>query len=715
MKYFTLVLLVAGLAIALPLPDAGAAPANAVEFATVRELALRKAEAEYPGARLGVELPYVDETGATVAWSFVFRTDGKPMGNFGEVRDDILAERELLGPNTDLTRWRSKYAHITVSARTDRRPILRYGFGAGEFWAVGEAALERARQSLGSGARLSRLYFVHPVVYFEFENAAGRRVVLSEHFERAWDSRESFAGEIQQTIGQMRARHGFDAAGTAAAHAAEWQEALAEDFAEFTEVFVPNPERAPFYDWSYGCTPTAGAIVLGYIDRTQDYGKLVKWFAKRYDMVEGETDWQIPNTQRECAIGMGTDTTRGGTSIYAISGGLQQVGMDNGYIFTMLDALGASWNDWAWDTIKIEINAGRAHIWSALWEIHSLAAFGYREPQKEVYVHNTWWAPAEWWGHSGDDWAHVASPDPWGGNPKKVELLYPKGDTNYNGNGRGEQLYVGDTVRVTWANSGDPGTRVEVDLSLDAGRTWTALDANAPDNGEYRWVIGASVPTNDSARLRLRQFDGSDLTSADGSFGSFRILREPLPPPQVSPPNGLPVMNPPIELVVDSARARSDSFDFKLVLGTDTLLRQTGTSPRWSLEGFPFVYNRTYKWLVRGHNQYGWGDWSTAWTFRVLFQGLAEASPVATPHQFEAPGIARLGAGSVRFAFGLGEPGREVAVFDASGTQVRSIAAPAAGRLDWDLRDSGGRLVSTGLYFLRAGSSGPVRKLVIVE
>ena len=96
MKLLTLVLLAASLALALPLPDAGAAPANAVEFATVQDLALRKAEAEYPGARLGIALPYVDESGATVAWSFVFRADGGKMGDYDEVMLENVPESSPL-------------------------------------------------------------------------------------------------------------------------------------------------------------------------------------------------------------------------------------------------------------------------------------------------------------------------------------------------------------------------------------------------------------------------------------------------------------------------------------------------------------------------------------------------------------------------------------------------------------------------------------------
>lgn len=46
MKQLTLVLLTASLALALPLPEAGSVPENAVDFAVVRDLALRKAEAE---------------------------------------------------------------------------------------------------------------------------------------------------------------------------------------------------------------------------------------------------------------------------------------------------------------------------------------------------------------------------------------------------------------------------------------------------------------------------------------------------------------------------------------------------------------------------------------------------------------------------------------------------------------------------------------------
>lgn len=717
MRTFAVILLAAGSVPALPLPENGVRPPFAVDPSAVRAVALRKAAAEYPGARLGVELPYVDQTGATVAYSFVFRVDGGEMGGYDDVRADILAERAQLGPDVDLTRWRSKYAHVTVSARRDRRPILRYGYGAGEYWAVGAVARERARLALGSEVRFTRLYFIHPVVYFEFEDAAGRRVIYSEHFERSWDSREAFVAEVEQNIAEMRARHGFDASAAAAVHFAEWETALAADFRDYTEVFVPSVGRAPFYDWSYGCTPTSGAMVLGYIDRTQDYGKLIKWFAQRYDMVEGEPDWQIPNAQRECAIAMGTDTTRGGTSIYGIAGGLQSVGMANGYVFTMLDALGASWNDWCWDTIKMEIDAGRAHVWSALWAIHSLAAFGYREPQKDVYVHNTWWAPAEWWGHSGNDFAHVASPDPWGGDPRRVELVYPKGDTNYNSNGRGQQFYVGDTVRVVWANFGPSGSRVGIDLSLNGGKDWTVLDDNVPDTGAWNWVVSTELRRNDSTRLRLRQYSGTAMTSADGSFGNFLILREPLPPPQVAPPNGLPVFDPPVVVEVDSSRARADSFDFKLILGTDTLLRHTGTSPRWSLDGYPFIYGRIYKWVVRGRNNYGWSEWSAPWSFRILFQGIEETvgRPVSGSAALPVT-IARLSAGQLEFGSRKPNPSGVVTIFDAAGRVVVSISPSRSdGTLSWNMCDNSGKIVGPGCYIAVLEPGRVMCKLVLMR
>ncbi len=714
--FTSFVLFLAAVAVTMPMPETGTTPQNAVDFEVIEELALRKAQAEWPGCGQGPVIPYVDETGVSVAYMFHFRADGKEFPDYDQVVREISAERRTLGPSVDLTRWTSKYSYVLVSARYDRTPIVCHGYGTSEYFAIGTKALGRAQDFLGSSACLSRVYFICPRTFLEFSDGAGKQVVVSAHFEQTWHSRQEFAAEVSLRGQELETEYGIDQEQIARIHREEWDAALRRDFTDYAEYFVPQVNRAPFYEWSYGCTPTSGAMVMGYIDRSQNYGRLVDWFWQRYDCVEGEMDWQVPNVQRECAIAMHTDTTTGGTMVYWIASGLRTVASNNGYYFTTVDLTGGSHNDWAWSTITSEIGSGHAFVWSALWERHSLACFGYRTPDKYVYVHNTWWRPGAWWSHSGDDWSHVASPHPSGGDPHKLDITYPLGDTNYNSTGGGEVLQVGDTTDITWNNFGNPGTRVDIELSLNGGRTWQALVGNLPDNGSYAWYIPSSTAACDSGRLRLKQYNGSTLTSGDGCYGCFHITREPMPPFSLAPPNGRQIFEPPVVLLVDTTRTDVDSFDFRLIFSGDTIWRETSVVPKCSLPDTLFIYGRSYKWVCRAHNEFGWGRFNTPWSFWVRFTaGVAERGPSKTQVGLSIPGVSFL-ANGVEFRIGTVGPEARLVVYDALGNRVKELEI-AEHQVIWDARDEAGRTVKAGLYFAQLVSDAGTltRKFVLVD
>ena len=706
------------LAVAMPMPETGSTPPNAVPFETARSVALSRAATEFPGAKLGTAIPYVDEDGNTVAWMFHFRTDGTTFPDYSQVADDVQAERQTLTANTDLSRWRSKYAHILVSARRDRAPVIRFGYGTSEYYAIAAKALARAQKSLGADARLSRIYFTSPSTYLEFVNPAGKSTVFSEHFERTWDSRGAFAGYVAQARAQFRQQNPGEEAAAAAYEKGQWDHALDPKLGAFSEVYVPNYGLAPFYDWSYGCSPTSGAMVCGYVDRFQHSGRLVQYFYQRRDNIEGETDYQIPNIQQECAVAMATETLdQGGTQLGNIAYGLYTVGSNHDYYdWSVTNEIGGALSDWCWATLTAEIDAGHAMVWSATWQQHSLAAFGYRS-DKYVYVHNTWWTPAEWWAHSGSGNAHVAAVTPDAGDQHNIRLTYPLGDTFYNSSGRGEVLYVGDTCRITW-ESGTPGTKVDIDVSTDAGRNWQTAAAGVADSGAYHWYIPPSIPTCDSVRLRLSQYNGSTLTSADGTFGCFHTLREALPPPQTAPPNGLPIRMDglPVVLVVDSAKSACDSIHFRLVQGLDTLLQQIGTSAHCVLPD-SLLRLKIYKWIVRGHNRWGWGPWSAPWSFRMVAGGVEEEKPTPVVSVFSAPAVNRLASGSVQFDVRMAAPGSRLIVYDALGNVIRELAVAQPSRLAWDMTSAAGRQVAAGLYFARliGGATQPTAKLVLLD
>ncbi|MEO0070475.1 MAG: hypothetical protein ABIK39_00060 [candidate division WOR-3 bacterium] len=716
MRLFLILVFSLGALWAISLPEVGSTPPNAVPFETIKEIALRKAQAEWPGCRLGTIIPYVDEEGQTAGYMFHFRTDGKEFPDYDEVVKDIIAEKENLTANTDLTKWRSKYSHLLISARYDRPPIVCYGYGTSEFYAVVPEGLKRAKAVLGEDVYLCRIYFIMPVTFLEFANSSKERVIFTPHFEQTFCSREEFVNHIADL--KKKANLDNEEKRLAAEiHQQEWAEALNRDFSKFTAVFVPDADKAPFYDWSYGCTPTAAAMVMGYIDKSQNYGRLVDWFWMRWDMVEGEWDKQIPNVQRECAIRMSTDTTRGATSIPAVAPGLWLVAYDNGYSFEVIQDLGTPANDWAWERIVNEIDDGYAFVWSATWAIHSLAAYGYRTPEKDLYVHNTWWKPAEWWHYSGEDNSHIGSPHPNGADAYKLELLYPLGDTFYNSLGKGETLFIGDTVLVRWDNFGNPADWVAIDISFNAGRTWNFLDS-VPDTGVYNWFVSPELPSGDSFRLRLRQYRNGTLMSADGTFGCFKLIRGALPPKHLAPPNGQQLFSPPVVLLVDTTRNDLDSFCFRVVYGAgDTIWRAVTTVPCCSLPDNLFTYGKSYKWFCKGYNRFGWGDFSTSWSFWIRFNPGVEENPSDDgrwpPAASRQPTVWRIGSAPVVLSL---SPLVVLEIYDITGEKVRALK-PSGSGLVWDFTDNSGRRVPAGLYFIRLLGKGVngVHKLLLLE
>jgi len=83
-------------------------------------------------------------------------------------------------------------------------------------------------------------------------------------------------------------------------------------------------------------------------------------------------------------------------------------------------------------------------------------------------------------------------------------------------------------------------------------------------------------------------------------------------------------------------------------------------------------------------------------------------------------------SGNLNISFPTGGPGgfaasAEVVIYDVAGRQIRTIArgtyATGVEHVTWDGRDSHGKLVSSGIYFIRAtsGASQQTKKLVIVR
>jgi hypothetical protein len=379
MKRFALCLLLGGSVVvslsraAMPgwvqLKPAGSSD-QAVAFATVQQVADARAKSSWPAAQSGDVIPCVDADGNAIAYVFHYRIDGASFPDYATAASEMTGEQTAL----DNPRNHSRYAHLFVSARYDRAPILRYGEGGDEFYYTLEPMRARAQGILGEPPTLTRIYYVWPLSFYEF--TSGSQVVIIE----ATPPYRTFSStEFQQYIrtgtaeAMSKATQSADAstiiASCASQMRAKWNRCLtATDGLD--SVYVSDHMLSPFYNWSYGCSPTSGTMVVGYLDAARGLGRCIYDFFQRWDTVTHIIDWQIPHAQREMALDFNTDTSYGGTMAYNIPPGLNTFGSARGYGFDVISDGGNHANDYGWERDSMEISDNYPFVWSVSWQEH---------------------------------------------------------------------------------------------------------------------------------------------------------------------------------------------------------------------------------------------------------------------------------------------------------------------------------------------------------
>lgn len=619
--------------LAAALPGPGRAPDNAVPFAVAARAAGLRAQATWPAAAEGTVVPYQDYEGRTVAWMFHYRVDGQPFpADYEQVeregREDVErfeatidAEPEAgLAPPTG----RFRYAHVLVSARYDRAPVLAWGEGLSEYYTRLDRALARAAELLGADEPgLERIIYDGITPWFEFRY--GQRAVVV-HANLPATSRD--AAEFREQSRRGRAAAG-DAAELRRQAEAAWRAAVAGPPPTDVQAFVTSYNYAPFFDWSFGCTPTSAAMALGWFDKVRHFGRMVDWHYQRRDAVQNEEDYNVPNCQLELAVAMGTDTI-GGTTQYAnIPIGIVDVAyILNSYQFVVSSYNSNAVGDWCWVQAVAGIAANEPFVWSydppGTNDAHTMAVFGVDTDAKAYWAHTTWSPPGEWRHYSlgGDvnyiqaDIIHPLIPDP----NTYVVLQQPKGDTRYNANGQGEVWHAWERRYVTWyAPSSDSS---QVFTSLNAGRagSWTRYGSTT---GGSMGIDLTPAMASDSARVRVVIFDGgagAPNTAGDGSWGNFRIVNSAPPAPTIAYPAnngaiaGRGVVQP--KLMVNRI-TYAQEYQFEIqnnVMGNfssgwiaDTAWRVPDTLPVGS----------TSTWRCQARNPTGTSGWSQA-TFTVV-------------------------------------------------------------------------------------------------
>jgi hypothetical protein len=503
-----------------------------VPIETAEAIAVKEATLEWPGARLATTIPYYDFDGTVSAYACVFSLHAEPFPDYGSLLDAVKTGRALsrraaaLGDTAlghrgeDLSFGVNRYGTVVIAARTDQTPILETANCLPRFFTTLDRAQSRTRELLGGGARFTKIYYQAPEdEWFGFTNGQ-KEIFINAYSLKIYD-RSHIVPQAARAIKDelaVRLNQSWDR--------------LTRTNALFRTVSA-HIDSVPYCLWSYGCSPTASAMILWYWD-SRGYGRLVDYFFDRYDAVEKDQDNNMPNVQQQLAIGMTTDSMTGATfgKFRMATGHLYVANHLNGYSFSShSSADGDGSNGWVWDFIKAEVDSGRPCNWSVFHYFpdnpdvgHSLCALGYEidtAGDSFVTVHNTWDTGEHKWalwvmvgGSPSSDFAVNVVPG--GANPNTISLTFPQTTAT---------LISGLQYTLTWQTAGSTIDHIGLWYAKSAKKSeWKTLTDSFPNTGFYAWA----VPNESTqARVNIVGYAGSEEIADDGSVKKFTVRNLP--------------------------------------------------------------------------------------------------------------------------------------------------------------------------------------------
>jgi hypothetical protein len=309
--------------------------------------------------------------------------DSIARGSAIEIEGVKTRDSELIRIGRELKLGSGNFGSIMVSATYDKGPVIAYSHGLPSHYTARMGALKKAAEAYGSSEfTISRLIYYSPLdLWFEMSRN-GAEKMISMFDSRIYDPNRILSASPLRIDERLI---------ESVAH--DWENVAAGNMFEKAGNDSVRISGVPDLDWSYGCSPTASTMILSYWD-THGYSALVDYYFDRWDGIEGEMDYDVPNIQQQLAIAMQTDTVAsGGTDIDNIVTGTQAVCNDpqwnNNYNFTCTDA-GDNRN-----RLINELNNGRpVHLvllGHPTYENHSVCAMGWGPPDTMyVRIHDTW-------------------------------------------------------------------------------------------------------------------------------------------------------------------------------------------------------------------------------------------------------------------------------------------------------------------------------------
>ena len=493
------------------------AQADQVPFETIRAIADRNAQAIWGDVSPTDPIPYFGLDDEIIAWRFNYSI-GKPFPEYAE----MLAERKFYIKNGDnLAQWGSeKYGRYLISAREDLPVVLeRSASLSPEFAECVKMEIMKNNAFEGEPAELQKVwYFDHFNTWYEYKSGDIIKYINLSPTGGIIDHEEFLTRKLEAEY--------FIQPGD---FSKDWEK-YESGFTSSTDDinWIPLYAVMPFYDWSYGCSPTAGAMLLAYWDylsyyEDDNYSGFVSYHFQRYDTIDDDEydchwDYNVPNLQKALALAMGTDTISGSTWPHM---------MDDGYVHVCNSILDYSFGidsyyTLHWTRTTGEIDAGRPiHIDVSG---HTVCGVGYDDDENLVICRYTW--DNVYTAISRYSMLHLVTVHPGGPQGVAVYLRKPFGDPRYNEDGNGELLLGGDFYEISWrADKYHSTTSADLFYSIDGGYNWELIVLDALNSTTYNWEVPTGI-NSDDCRVMIYIQDtecAPRIAGADGSYGNFKI------------------------------------------------------------------------------------------------------------------------------------------------------------------------------------------------
>jgi hypothetical protein len=492
-----------------------------IPLETAKEIADRNAQALWGDVYPAEPIPYYGFDDEIVAWRMNYSI-GKP---FPEKEHLIDQCRQKNQENEIYLQWGGDdYGEILMGARDNLPVMIEYSQSLSAEYAAGfELEKMVQKKAAGKTVKAGKIYYLnHSNTWHEYEIAGGRFYFCTS------------------PMGGMLSEKAFLEKKNAAEHfikpqdfSKQWEDYKAGKMASAkSDVYINNPELMPFYDWSYGCSPTAAAMLFAWYDNrsaitSYKYSYLITHHFMRYDTLNNEGrishwDYNVPWLQRQLAIGMDTDTLTGSTMPWDIDDGMEWAAntvLD--YDFDVVNRYSSKWT-----RLKDDVNEGKpllAHISG-----HSTTAIGYNESTEKVITHYTHHPPnhKKWINKSAV--LMITRVTRGGQRGASVHIKSPYGDPRYNNSGLGEIFHIGNYGEILWNADDVPGSTIDLSYSLNGGHHFIPIVSGTENDGMYDWLVDSDSVTN-RGRVMINMYTpdmGNRVAGADGSWGNFRIKDE---------------------------------------------------------------------------------------------------------------------------------------------------------------------------------------------